>query len=119
MTTDEKSKALLSALCEYIEKCKGENESKDKREKKTIPNVCGYCRHMSIGKDELLRRLSGNGDLADRISTVLEDSVINSDPSAGTLAHCIKLTEALRGEKSDGGDLTVIFPHSDGEGIAS
>lgn len=116
MTKDPKSRALLSALQKYIESCKIDNETKDKREKRTIPNVCGLCRHMKIGKNELLRRVANDPKLADRISTVLEDSVINSDPTAGTLSHCIKLIDSLRdGEDDISHPLTVIFEHPDGE----
>lgn len=116
MTKDPKSRALLSALQKYIESCRLDNEAKDKREKRTIPNVCGLCRHMKIGKNELLRRVSNDPQLADRISTVLEDSVINSDPTAGTLSHCIKLIDTLRdGEDDVPSPLTVIFEHPDGE----
>jgi len=116
VNTDEKGKELLSSLREYISKCNREREQKDKREKPPIPNVCGYCRYMMIGKEELAKLLLGEEELADRITTVLEDAVINSDPSAGTLSHCVELLESLRGNASgEGGGLTVIFPHADGE----
>ena len=117
MNTDENGSMLLSALGEYISKCNTERETRDKKDKPPVPNVCGYCRHMLIGKEELARKLSGERELADRISTVLEDAVINSDTSAGTLSHCVKLLEMLRGGNEGKEGLTVIFPHPDGEEV--
>ena len=119
MSAKRKSEKLLAALAEYIEKCNSEKEAKvDKKEKGPFPNVCGYCRHMGIGIRALERELGENEQLSDRIATVLEDAVINADPSAGTLSHCIKLADGIRGQREEG-KLTVVFPHSDGEETAS
>lgn len=112
--TDKTSRQLLSALKDYIEKCYAERQSRSERkEKGPIPNVCGYCRHMGVGIHALEERLREDADTADKIATFLEDAAINADPAAGTLSHCIKLTEEMRGER--GGGLTVIFSHPDGE----
>ena len=115
MNTEEKSKKLISALREYIEKCNAEKERR--KEKGPFPNVCGYCRYMGIGINKLKEELKEEDALSDRIATVLEDAAINSDPSAGTLSHCIKLVDGIRG--SETGTLTVIFSHPDGEEDAS
>ena len=120
MNNDEKSRELLEALSEYVRKCNEENAAKDKKERSVLPNVCGYCRYMNIGRDELFSILEGDRVTADRISTVLEDALINSGSSSGDHMHCMRLIEALRGEENEeegdnGAGITVIFPHPDGE----
>lgn len=116
---DKKGDALLLALSEYISKCSEENSRKEKKEKGILPNVCGYCSYMNIGKEELCSLLSDDGVTADRISTVLEDALINSESSAGSFTHCMKMIQRLRGEDGGAeereGNITVIFAHPDGE----
>ena len=114
--TDERSKQLISALREYIEKCNADKERR--KDKGPFPNVCGYCRYMGIGINKLSGELKEEEALSDRIATVLEDAVINSDPSAGVLSHCIRLVDRIRTGKEEDG-ITVIFSHGDGEEEAS
>lgn len=110
----KKAKRTIEALDGYIESCNAGGKGS-----KRIPNLCGLCRHMGIGKREMLTLLSENEELADRIFTVLEDEAVNSGATGTAYTQQFHILDGIRseifGDDSSGDGITAIFGHPDGE----
>ena len=110
----KKEKRAIEALDCYIESCNAGGKGS-----KRIPNLCGLCRHMGIGKREMMALLAGSEKLADRIFTVLEDEAVNSGASGTAYTQQFHILDGIRaeifGDGSSGEGITAIFGHPDGE----
>lgn len=110
----KKEKRIIEALDEYVEGCAAGGKST-----KRIPNVCGLCRHLGIGKRELLSMLEESEELADLVFTVLEDEAVNSGATGTAYTQQFHILDGMRNEifggNSDNEGITAIFGHPDGE----
>lgn len=110
----KKEKNTLMALESYVESCNVGGKGA-----KRIPNLCGLCRYMGIGKREMMSILSGSEELADRIFTVLEDEAVNSGATGTAYTQQLHNLSEFRaevfGDENAGEGITAIFGHPDGE----
>lgn len=110
----KKEKKVLDALEKYVKEC-----SVGGKGEKRIPNVCGLCRHVGMGKRELLSMLSRSEELADLVFTVLEDEAVNSGATGTAYTQQFHILDEMRSEifgDEDGSEgITAIFAHPDGE----
>lgn len=110
----KKEKRTLEALERYIESCNSGGKGT-----KRIPNLCGLCRHIGIGKRKMMSILSESDELADRIFTVLEDEAVNSGATGTAYTQQFHILDGVRteifGGEDVGGGITAIFGHPDGE----
>ncbi len=108
-----KERVIFEELIGYIESCRALPKGKN------VPNICGFCRFLGIGRGELLETLTDCPSLADRLLTVLEDEAISADASSALLSQYLRLIDEtrreLRPKDSPSSPMTVIFSHGDGE----
>lgn len=110
----KKEKRIIEALGEYVDECCAGGKGA-----RRIPNVCGLCRYIGIGKQEMLSLLSRRAGLADLVFTVLEDEAVNSGATGTAYTQQFHILNEIRdevfGERKDGEGITAIFGHPDGE----
>ena len=110
----KKEKRIIEALNEYVAACGGSGKGS-----RRIPNLCGLCRHIGMGKNEMLAILSESERLADTVFTILEDEAVNSGASGTAYTQQFHILDEIRTEISrdgtSGEGITAIFGHPDGE----
>ena len=111
MTKNQKK--IIQALGDYVDVCNSGGKGA-----RRIPNLCGLCRFIGMGKNELMAELSKNAELADTVFTVLEDEAGNSGASGTAYTQQFHILDAARSEilgDTQGDGITAIFGHPDGE----
>ena len=120
-----KKKTLAEHLCDYLASCAPADDTSKKGVGK-IPNLAGFCRHLSCGVGAYLQFADTYPELADYLSAVFEDEALNFSPSPTVLSAYLKKrlgygekAKSDEGEsETDCGLMRLVFEHDieeDGE----